>query len=249
MSLRGFVWARLLLGVGAMTPDEAHSPPSEHSVELTNDINEQVSSRRRRALGGIVVALCMSGASALIVVAAVHTQRQHEAERQLEELQREALRDGWRTLSAVAAEGVEATAAPPPAATQGVVPPAPATTNIVIVNVPSQQASTPASSGTGSIPSVGVPQPGNPGNTSGNAVPIYVPVPVLSAGSVTTALPGQSANNAGSQPNPAFPNGSPTQPTPVQPNGSGNVTPSAPSAAVPVAPPNAPIGTVPLSPP
>jgi len=231
-----------------MNSDEAHGPPSEHSVELTNEINAQASFSRRRILSALAVAMCLGGAIAIIVLAAIRTQRASEDQRalELETERREALRDGWKTLSAVAAQAAstQAAAAQPVAASAtAAAPPAPtpALTNIVIVHVPAPKARRSVRMATRAIPSV-PPSADTEPNGSSNPSPVYIPTPVESDDMGAGAVPGPGLNNGsipGSQPNPTLPNGSPGQPLPGQPNGASNGSPptqSLPSATVPASP-------------
>ena len=62
-----------------MTSDEENSPYSEHSVELTNEANSR-SAKRRRILSATAVAICLTGAAALIVAAVRTREEQHARE-------------------------------------------------------------------------------------------------------------------------------------------------------------------------
>jgi hypothetical protein len=225
--------------------DEA-APQSDHSVELTTD-TESASLRRRRRIARFVVAACGLGATCILALAFMAYQRAADEERALEGARSASVQDGWKTLAMVAAEGArqrdaQNAAAAQPVAAPAAPEPAPATTNVVIVNVPQATASTSTVSAPPLQPtSAAPPAPG----VSNRTTVVYVPTPVLPSDIPNGNVPGQNVNSGstvGSLPNPALPNGSSTSasPSPDVPNGSVNVPPPTPTQ---------PVGGVPLSPP
>ncbi len=217
-----------------MLPEEDEAPQSDHSVELVSEIDSPFPPRRRR-IAQVAVVGCMLAASGLIALAFVEHWRALDEERTLEAVQSTQLQDGWKTLGTLASEQARAAdaqntqnAAAQPVAAPTVAVPTPATTNIVIVNPPAQQAArAPVTVDAPAAPSVAVPVPGVSNGTN----TVYVPTPVLPNTATGTDIPGQNVSNGsipGSTPNPALPNGSTTS----EPN-----VPSTPVGSVPASPP------------
>ena len=118
-----------------MTHDEEHTLHSEHVVEVPMRTPAMRASTRR-SIASISVALCLAGAGLAIAVGIVRDQRATADERTREAVQREELKDGWSTLSALAAQHSPSVAAP--------AAPQPTERNVVIVNVPPPVATSPA---------------------------------------------------------------------------------------------------------
>ena len=118
-----------------MTHDEEHTPPSEHVVEVPPRTGT-LRAPTRRSLASISVALCLAIAGLAIAVGIVRDQRATADERTREAVQREELKDGWSTLSALAAQHSPSVSAP--------AAPQPTERNVVIVNVPPAVATSPA---------------------------------------------------------------------------------------------------------
>ncbi|MEP7051701.1 MAG: hypothetical protein ABJB12_15165 [Pseudomonadota bacterium] len=241
--------ARVLLHRMLMLPEEDEAPQSDHSVEL--ELDSPFPTRRRR-IAQVAVAAVMMGAAGLIAFAVAEHRRALDTERALEDTQSTQLQDGWKTLGAIAAHDartsdtqVAAAAQPPAAPTVGSVP-VPATTNIVIVNSPSQPAQRSASGASAPpVPSVATPTPavGSATNSGSNTAYVPMPVPVLPDVTTDTNIPGQNLSlTPGSVPNPALPNGSSSSvpAAPGQPNTTNTATPNEPAT---------PVGSVPASPP
>ncbi|MET0791570.1 MAG: hypothetical protein ABW061_08625 [Polyangiaceae bacterium] len=110
-----------------MTHDEEHTPPSEHIVEVPPRGPSQ-RAPSRRSIASISVALCLALAGLAIAVGIVRGQRATADARTRDAVQREELKDGWSTLSALAAQHSPSVTAP--------AAPQPTERNVVIVNVP-----------------------------------------------------------------------------------------------------------------
>lgn len=241
--------ARLAL-MGVMLPEEDEAPQSDHSVELAAELESPFPTRRRR-VAQVAASAVLLGACGLIALAFSEHQRAIENERALESAQSAQLQDGWKTLGALAAQEARATdaqnaAAQPPAAPT--VPPAPATTNIVIVNPPMQPQRNSSNVEAPAVPRVAAPTPSIGTATSNGSNTVYVPTAVLPNITTGTDIPGQNLSNGsvpGSVPNPALPNGSSGSipATPTEPNGATSAAPNTPST------PSTPVGTIPASPP
>jgi hypothetical protein len=117
-----------------MTHDKEHTPHSEHTVEVPPR-TPSVRAVRRRSVATLSVALCLAIAALAIAVGIVRQQRTTADERTREAVQREELKDGWDTLSALAAQHSTSVAAP--------AAPQPTERNVVIVNVPPPVATSP----------------------------------------------------------------------------------------------------------
>lgn len=117
-----------------MTHDEEHTPHSEHVVEVPPRL-PSTRATTRRSIASISVALCLAGAGLAIALGIVHDQRATADERTREAVQREDLKDGWSTLSALAAQHSPSISAP--------AAPQPTERNVVIVNVPPPVATSP----------------------------------------------------------------------------------------------------------
>jgi hypothetical protein len=235
-----------------MTSDDDSDLGHEHSVELMNEA--ELPRSRRRSFAALIVAAGLAAAGVLIVLG-IRGQHVNAERRALDAEQREALRDGWQTLSAAAAQQAavsdalnqaaqQAAAQQAAAASANAAASAPAP-NVVIVNVPGDAPR--ATSSVGAPPAAGNALPPQPTTSATNGVnTVVVPVPVPGAGTTVSAVPGQNLSNSsvpGPVPNPALPNaGLGGTPTPGLPNGNSNVTPatpSLPSATTPVSPPAA----------
>src|SRR6478735_8406095 len=127
-----------------MTPDDAHTSHN-HGFELPNAPPVVVRSDPRpwRAVAGVAVCLGLSGIVAGLIVA----RRQSTSDEHItsDALQREELRDGWRTLIAAAARDaqndVAQASAPTNSANPNSVNTVAAPPNVVVVNVPPQSPS------------------------------------------------------------------------------------------------------------
>ena len=231
-----------------MTPDDAHSSHN-HGFELPDapQVVTRSDPRPWRAVAGVALCLGLAG----IVTGLIVARRQHASDEHItaDALQREELRDGWRTLIAAAARDAQdevrapAPAAPAPAASAASVNTAVAPPNLVIVNVPAPSAAAvpsnvtninvPGSSATGS----------NPAATDDvNLRAGYVPnqsVPAINYSPVQGYLPGQAAypmppaSNT-PQSNYAQQNGYAVTPNSVAPTvGNGSIPGSTPNPALP----------------
>lgn len=249
----------LLLG---MTPDDAHTSHN-HGFELPNAPQIVVRSDARpwRAVAGVAVCLGLAGVVTGLIVA--RRQSASDAHLTSDALQREELRDGWKALGAAAVIEARANGEQAPLVANSANA-APASPNVVIVNVPAQSA-------TAAPPNVtNINLPNGPYTGSNNAttdtsnpnpgmVPIqtsppvtyspvqgYVPPQVAYPAPPTNYVPGNAPNNVGngsipgSTPNPALPNNGlvGSSPTPGSLNGpaNGGATPSAPVAPAPASP-------------
>ncbi|HET7544757.1 MAG TPA: hypothetical protein VFK05_33045 [Polyangiaceae bacterium] len=126
-----------------MTPDDTHSSHS-HGFEVpdTRHALERSASRPWRAVAGVALCLGLAG----VVTGLILVRRQSASDEHLtsDALQREELRDGWRTLVAAAALDAQSrdeqkreapTASSANSASPGAAPP-----SVVIVNVPAASA-------------------------------------------------------------------------------------------------------------
>jgi len=137
----GHPWpsARVLLDPKDMTHDDAYTSHN-HGFELPNapQVVVQQAVRPWRVVAGVALCLGLAG----IVTGLIVARRQSLSDEHLmsDALQREELRDGWRTLAAAAAQDTQAIAAPAPAAsatpTSAAASAATPPPNVVIVNVP-----------------------------------------------------------------------------------------------------------------
>jgi hypothetical protein len=264
-----------------MNPDEERSTDSDHdldvhtvhggvelhnahSVELVEAEHER-SGARRRTFATIAVATCLGAAGVIIGLAVVRGERVSDERATREALEREELRDGWKTLGAAATQEAERTgeqtAAAPPVQSLpvGSAQPAQTATNIVVINVPPQVAPSatnmsvvPVPTATsawmspvpsvGSTPTAGSADAPNVPNVSGST--IYVPVP-------------GAAFDGNAPPTPSVPSPGRSAPVPVPGQSVGNGTipgaaanPDLPNGVTPVSPPTTvPGGSVPASPP
>ncbi len=225
-----------------MTPDE--EIVSEHGLELPST-RRAVRLERKRSHQVMGVAVCLVLTSIIVGAAVVHHQRVSDEHLVGDALQREDLRDGWKTLGAAAA--LEAQSADTPATASAA--PA-AATNVVIVNVPGQSgvpAQAPQPSQT--EPAVtGTPRAAATGtsNTAEGTPSVTYVAPLTNYGSslgagsaqiptvgvVPSIVPGQSVGNGtipGSAPNPALPNNGNPSPTPGLPNGTSQLPSGSPN--------------------
>ncbi|HEY0462769.1 MAG TPA: hypothetical protein VGC79_01110 [Polyangiaceae bacterium] len=233
-----------------MTPDDAHTSHN-HGFELPNAPNVVVDrdSRPWRALAGVAVCLGLAGLIAGLIIA----RRQSASDEHLtsDALQREELRDGWRALGAAAANDARANdqqAAATPSANAAAPPP-----NVVIVNVPPQNAPVATAAPASVTNNINVPSAPNavaaPAGTDGsNANPGFVPIqslPPINYSPVQGYVPTQ----AGYPAPPAIfapQNGNGTTTggvAPVAPVGNGSIPGSAPNPALPN---NGLVGSTPL---
>ena len=221
-----------------MTPDE--EIVSEHGLELPST-RRAVRLERRRSHQILGVAICLGLASVIVGIAVDRHQRSADQRLTADALQREDLREGWKTLGAAAE--LEAQSGAQPSASAAVAPPAPAA-NVVIVNVPGQSGSAQpmnavqpeqaAAMAPGSAPA---PSNANAASPSESMPSMTYVVPITGLGSATspvqttpngvvpTYAPGQNNVNPGSSPNPALPNnGNAITPgAPGLPNGASNL--------------------------
>jgi hypothetical protein len=129
-----------------MTPDDAHTSHN-HGFELPNapKVITRSDPRPWRAVAGVALCLGLAG----IVTGLIVARRQRVSDEHItsDALQREELRDGWRTLIAAAARDAQDELPPSAntATTANTANPssAAAPPNVVIVNVPPQSASAP----------------------------------------------------------------------------------------------------------
>ena len=256
-----------------MTIDEHQSRDSDHGVELHNahsvEIVEEAHQRsrtRRRTFATLAVATCLGMAGVIIGIAMVRGQEEGDTRATREALDREELRDGWKTLAAAATEGAQRTDTQATAASS-VAPPASAqptqpTTNVVVVNVPAQQPSTSINMSTTPAPSstvMSIPQPASPAplqsmapqSTYDSTTPIYVPVPAIAPnGAGSLPVPDQTVGNGTIPGSPVSPitQGAPiVPPTTPTPNGVVNLPSPSPVSPSPVSP-TGPVGVVPAAP-
>ena len=229
--------------------------------------------RRWAAVAGVAVCLGLAGVVTGIVVA--QRQKVSDAHITSDALQREELRDGWKTLGAAAAREAQANNLQPLPATSAAPAAAP---TVVVVNVPAPS----AASAPSNVTNITVPSGGNgaPIDTSGMA-PGYSTVqsvPGTSYSPVQGYLPAPTnyappaANSAAQQPNLVPQNSygttNGTAAPPAQAVGNGSIPGSTPNPALPnnglvgttptpglpngtinASPtPNAPVGVVPASP-
>ncbi|HEY4102917.1 MAG TPA: hypothetical protein VGM44_03465 [Polyangiaceae bacterium] len=212
--------------------DDDYNPHGEHVVEIpARHLDAETPHKRSYATLGVAVFIGTAGVMILAGLALDHSVRETvDSSRQNE------LRDGWQTLSAIAAEGAEADqmaaaaaaasarAAPTPVEVLPVVQ-SPAAT-VVVVPVPGAS----ANQSTNQAPAAAT--------TNAAPTPTTVPVPVPAL--PNAAIAPQSFPNAAV----VTPNGTPAAPVALP-------TPNAASASVPATNPVTPIpnGTVPASPP
>jgi hypothetical protein len=230
-----------------MTPDDAHTSHN-HGFELPNAPRVVVHSDPRpwRAVAGVAVCLGLAGiVTGLIVARRQSTSDQHITS---DALQREELRDGWRTLIAAAARDAEndVTQADAPANAAATAAPASAATvpNVVIVNVPAQG----ASAAPPNVTNINLPN-GATNGSSGTGVPDnsnlatgYTPIqslPAINYSPVQGYLPNQAGYPLPPASNTPQPSGSPqngygTPPGSVAPSvGNGSIPGSTPNPALP----------------
>jgi hypothetical protein len=249
-----------------MTPNEARRTPSDYNVELGDEITARAPTRRRRILSGIAVAICLSVASLIIVLAALRVEREN-AQNTRDSLQIEQLREGWKTLIGAAAASAERAADPASVAapvaslttsadttTTSAESAPPAVTNTVIMPVPTHPTrasaphrARPMSTGTNNS------QPAHSaGRGLDNPLPIEVPKAV-EPDATSVVVPEQGATGVGSEVQSPVPSGSASQPIPGPPDDSVNSapTPPLPSGNVPDSEPTPtpPSGTAPVTPP
>lgn len=178
--------------------DEEHG---DHGVEVPHAAHAQPLSRgTRRSLATIGVTICLALGGIAVAVAIVRDNRDSDERLTREALERDELREGWKTLGAVAASDargdeqsnpgsaaptpVQVTVNPPPAATNA--PP-----NVVIVNVPAAPAQA------ANAPSTASPLAAQTANGTNAALPSVVGGGVpLAAGNSGGSLPNTGATPA-----------------------------------------------------
>jgi hypothetical protein len=179
-SARSLLW-------GGMAHDEEHTQHSEHIVEVPPR-TRSMRAATRRSIASLSVALCLAIAGLAIAVGIVRGQRATADERTREAVQREELKDGWGTLSALAAQHSPSISAP--------AAPQPTERNVVIVNVPPPVATSPAVV----APTVATPAPAQatlpvPASTMSTAqsAPVAVSTPAAPQGSNNAQAPSPAA--------------------------------------------------------
>src|SRR6478609_4152085 len=231
-----------------MTPGDAHTSHN-HGFELPNAPRVVVHSDPRpwRAVAGVAVCLGLAGiVTGLIVARRQSTSDQHITS---DALQREELRDGWRTLIAAAARDAQndvaqADAPAPSAASAAPATAAPATAasvpNVVIVNVPAQS----ASAAPPNVTNINLPNGATNGSSTGapnhsNLATGYAPtqsLPAINYSPVQGYLPSQAGYPLPPASNTQQPGGSPQNGYGTPPGGvvgNGSIPGSTPNPALP----------------
>ena len=264
-----------------MNPDEERSPDSDHdldvhtvhggvelhnphSVELVEAEHER-SGARRRTFASIAVATCLGAAGVIIGLAVVRGERVSDERAMREALEREELRDGWKTLGAAATQEAQRTseqtaaASPVQSMPVGSAQPAQTATNIVVVNVPPQAAPSAINMSVAPVPTTTsimmspVPSVGPAPTASSADAPS---VPNVSGSTIYVPVPGAVFDD-NAQPPPSVPTPGRDAPVPVPGQSVGNGTipgaaanPTLPNGVTPISPPTTvPGGSVPASPP